>query len=508
MTPAPWPVRPAPRPGEPLTSFAVRLADANGLPRAMAIDRHRRDIDVPTDELDTLASLAGLTVRGAEGLTMDRYPPTVCGRGPTHRGGWRLHFSVEWVCPRCTALTRRRDLLWQTALSPVCRVCRVLLVPAGRRDPFAQEASERLLDLVGELISLAEASIAHQSARARLGAFRRVCAVVAQTIDDQWPDRPNGLPALDMAAARRWGVFPSPDPGTAAVILSAAAPALHSGLHRDRLLRDGAQRRRRGHTLAVPPQQIPNAGRYLPKRPPSPAKTAPILAGFNREDARRLDWLITQLTHQVRRHGIHPDHVPALLPATGEDGLPDPAVWRTRWHCAIALHMLLTHVHDGPTSSARACHAFGTTDEDASLLLDGIRLGRGIHDLDAARLTDAVNVLVDAGLVDYQRRRDTLRPITRLPRLPLATDRLPDIDGQPGRELALAWMWTRLTHGPSFTGPRPFIADRHVRAFDAAIDPETRLVLADTGQQLLADADVITIPTTQATWTTVTRSYG
>jgi hypothetical protein len=293
----------------------------------------------------------------------------------------------------------------------------------------------------------------------RLGAFHRVCAVVAQTIDDQWPERPCGLPAFDVAAARRWGVFPSPDPETVAVILSAAAPALHSGYHRDRLLREGAQRRRRGHTLTVPPQHVPNAGRYLPNRPPPPPKTETILAGFNREDARRLEWLITQLTHQVKRHGIHPDHVPALLPAPGEDGLPDPAVWRTRWHCAIALHMLLTHVHDGPTSSARACHAFGTTDDDTSLLLDGIRLGRGIHELEAARLTDAVDALVDAGLVDYQRRRDTLRTVTRLPRLPVPPCRLPEIDGSARSSLALNWIWTRLTHGPAFTSPRPFIAD-------------------------------------------------
>ena len=503
-----WPVRPEPLPGEPLTSYVVRLADANGLPRGMVIDRHRRDIDVPTDELHTVAALAGLDAGAAVRLTMDCYPPTVRGRGKTHRGGWRLHFSVEWVCPRCTARTGDRELLWQTALSPVCRACQVLLVPARRRAVLPQEASDRLMDLVGELTSLAEASIAHQSARLRLGAFRRVCAVVAQTIDEQWPDRPSGLPALDMAAARRWGVFPTPDPGTVAVILSAAAPALDSGYHRDRLLREGAQRRRRGHTLTVPPQSVPNAGRYLPKRPPPPQKAAPILAGFNRDDARRLQWLITQLGHQVRRHGIHPDHVPALLPAPGEDGLPDSSVWRTRWHCAIALHMLLTQVHDGPTSSARACHAFGTADTDTSLLLDGIRLGRGIHDLDAARLTDGVDALVDAGLVDYQRRRDTLRPLTRLPRLPIAADRLPDIDGHPGRELGLSWIWTRLTHGSAFTGPRPFIADRHVRAFDSAIDPETRLVLAEAGQQLLADADVITIPTTHATWAPVTRSYG
>ena len=76
------------------------------------------------------------------------------------------------------------------------------------------------------------------------------------------------------------------------------------------------------------------------------------------------------------------------------------------------------------------------------------------------------------------------------------------------KDRELAWMSTRLTHGPAFTGPRPFIADRHVRAFDTAIDPETRLVLAETGQQFLADADVITIPTTQATWAAITRRYG
>ena len=149
----------------------------------------------------------------------------------------------------------------------------------------------------------------------------------------------------------------------------------------------------------------------------------------------------------MKRHGIHPDHVPALLPAPGDDGLPNPAVWRTRWHLAIALHMLLTHVHDGPTSSARACHAFGATDTDTSLLLDGIRLGRGIHDLDAARLTDAVDALVDAGLVDYQRRRDTLRPLTRLPRLPIASARLPDIDGQLDADIAYAMMGINAVKG-------------------------------------------------------------
>ena len=50
----------------------------------------------------------------------------------------------------------------------------------------------------------------------------------------------------------------------------------------------------------------------------------------------------------------------------------------------------------------------------------------------------------------------------------------------------------------------PHLPDRDVHAFDARIDPETRLVLHETGQQLLADADLRTIP---ATRTITAREY-
>ena len=111
------PVRPRPQPGEPLTTYAGRLADSNGVTRRRVLPAHRHDVGVPEDELGAVAALAGLDAGAAARLTMDRYPPTIRGRGKTHRGGWRLHFSVEWVCPRCTPLTGRRELLWQTALS-------------------------------------------------------------------------------------------------------------------------------------------------------------------------------------------------------------------------------------------------------------------------------------------------------------------------------------------------------------------------------------------------------
>ena len=494
------PVRPVPATGEPLTSYAARLADANGLTRSRVLPVHRHDVGVPDGELATLAALAGLDRAAAAQLTMDRYPPTVRGQGATHRGGWRLHFSADWICPRCTPRTGRRELLWQTALSPMCRQCNVLLIPATAASTDGiVDAARGLTVLVDELLELAEATITHHTARVRLGRFRRLCALIAQTIDDTWPHRHDCLPPVDEAAARAWGAFPSEDPATVATILLSAAPALHSTASHDQLAREGHTRR--GGTPTRHPRK------YLPQRPPAPPRRT-IVAGFNATDSGRLRWLLSQLEHHGVRHGIRPEHVPALLPHPDDDGLPNPADWRTRWHAALALHMLLTQTCEGSPSSSRAALAFGAADTDTSRLLDGIRLGRGISHTDAHLLGDAVTALLNDGLIDYQRRRDILRPIITLPRLAVSASNLPEIDGYAPRVLALGWIWTRLTRGPMWTSPFPLVPDRHVRAFNAAIDPETRLALQEAGQQLLADADLLTIPANRATFAGVTRRYG
>jgi hypothetical protein len=58
------------------------------------------------------------------------------------------------------------------------------------------------------------------------------------------------------------------------------------------------------------------------------------------------------------------------------------------------------------------------------------------------------------------------------------------------------------------SSPWPHIPDRDIHAFDTRIDPETRLVLHETGQQLLADADLMTIPASRCAVDRVTRRYG
>lgn len=467
------PVRPAPRPSEPLSSYAVRLADANGIHRTRVLPRYRHDIDIPARELDVVASLAGLDNGAARQLTMNRYPLAIRGHGAQRRHAWRHHFEVVWLCPACTLTTGHTDLLWQTALMPVCLRCRCYLVRAGAAHTVTA-AHPRVLVLAEILRDLAEAAIDQPRARGTLYRLRRLCQEQAGTIDPGFVDANSELPQADVAAARMWGAYPSPDPGTVAALLVLCGR---------RLVRDKRQRpaHARGH----------QAGEFTPA------------------DRARLDWFLTQLRHHVTKDGLHPRHVPALLPLPTGDGAPvrRPGQWLSLTRAATALHMLITQAPDSDPTPQESTAALGVPGIPTSLLIDGIHTGAGLRHQDAELLSRSLDALLAAGLVDYQRRRDTLRAVTRLPFS--ATRLLPpslveaDLD-----VLALGWIWTRFTHGPMRSSNWPHIPDRDIHAFDTRIDPETRLVLHETGQQLLADADLLTIPASRATFAGVTRRYG
>lgn len=466
---APLPVRPVPRRSEPLTAYAARLADANGVTRARVLLPWRHDIDVPAPELSTVAALAGLDADAAARLTMNRYPLAIRGHGVTRRHGWRLHFAVTWICPSCTPSTGHTDLLWQTALMPVCLRCGCYLVRAGTPH-LARPADPDVLALAGFLAELAEASITDRRPRQRLYRLRRRCATLAAAIDGDHPDRPGHLPPVDVAAARAWGAYPAPDPGTVATLLVLAG-----------------RRMVRRDTAVRPVRQS---------------------AEFTPADRDRLAWFLTRIRHHVARDGLHPGHVPTMLP-TPADGEPRrPGQWLSPTRAAAALWMLVSQTVEQDAAPAAALDALGVAGIPSSLLIDGIHTGAGLREGDAHLLGAALDQLLAAGLVDYQRRRDTLRPVTRLPkatlvRRPAAGPRDHTVD-----ELALGWIWTRLTHGPMRSSRWPHIPDRDVHAFDTSLDPETRLGLLETGQQLLADADLVTIPAQATTWTTVTRRYG
>jgi len=467
------PVRPSPRPSEPLSSYAVRLADANGLHRARVLPRYRHDIDIPARELDNVAALAGLDDDAARQLTMNRYPLAIRGHGAQRRHGWRLHFDVVWLCPACTLNTGRSDLLWQTALMPVCLRCRCYLVRAGTAHTVAP-ANPRVLELAEILRDLAEDAIEQPRARGILYRLRRRCQAMAGTIDPAVVDANPEIPKVDLATARTWGAYPSPDPCTVAALLVLCGR---------RLVRD--KRQRPAHA------RLHQAAEFTPA------------------DQARLDWFLTRLRHHVTKDGLHPKHVSALLPLPAGDDAPArrPGQWLSLTRAATALHMLITQAHDGDPSPQESTAALGVTGIPTSALIDGIHTGTGLRHQDAELLGRSLDALLAAGLIDYQRRRDTLRAVTRLPSS--TTMQLPRGGDRAGLDvLALGWIWTRFTHGPMRSSPWPHIPDRDIHSFGTRIDPETRLVLHEAGQQLLADADLVTITSSRGAVDRVTRRYG
>ena len=430
------PVRPAPRPSEPLSSYAVRLADANGIHLGRVLPRYRHDIDIPKRELNTVAALAGLDDDAARQLTMNRYPLAIRGHSTQRRHGWRHHFDVVWLCPACTLTTGHTDLLWQTALMPVCLRCRCYLVRTGATHTVIP-AHPRVLQLAEILRDLAEAAVEQPRARDILYRLRRRCQATASIIDqDVIVERPD-LPRLDVAAARRWGAYPSPDPRTVAALLVLCGR---------RLVRNRRQR-------------------------PAHARQHQA-AEFTPADRTRLDWFLTRLRHHVTKDGLHPRHVPALLPLPTGGDAPErrPGQWLSLTRAATALHMLITRANDGDPTPEASSTALGVTGIPTSLLIDAIHTGAGLRHQDAQLLGRSTEVLLANGLVDYQRRRDTLRAVTHLPTsttrlLPSNLDRA-DID-----VLALGWIWTRFIHGPMRSSPWPHIPDRDIHALDTRTDP-------------------------------------
>jgi hypothetical protein len=468
MSARPLPVRPEPRPGEPLTSYAVRLADANGIHHGRVLPRRRRDIDIPDAELNTVATLADLDPAATSRLTMNRYPLIIRGHGPQRRHGWRLHHSVTWICPSCTPTTGRRDLLWQTALMPVCLRCGCYLVRAGTSDA-ARPASARVLELAGTLAELADDAIDNPHARSVLYRLRRRCQARAAIITRDTSARGVTLPPLDIPAARSWGAYPSPDPTTVAALLLLTGP------------------RTRSHTTdrsARPHQDGESTG----------------------TDHERLEWMLTRIRHHVHHDGLRPEHVPSMLPPPMHAAAPGPGSWLSRTRAATALYLLITEASGGRVTPEAAMAALGVAGIPTCSLIDAIHTAHGLRERDADLLITALDQLITDGLVDYQRRRDTLRPVSRLPTS--ARRRLTNtlVRDRTDETLALGWIWTRFTRGPMRSSPWPTTPDRDVAALDMRLDPESKLVLAETAQQLLADADAV--HATQMTWAPVNRRYG
>lgn len=169
---------------------------------------------------------------------------------------------------------------------PVCLRCRCYLVRAGAAHTV-RPAHPRVLELAGILRELSEGAIEQPRARGILYRIRRRCQALAGTLDPALLDANPGLPKVDVAAARTWDAYPSPDPETVAALLVLCGR---------RLVRD--KRPRPAHA------RLHQAGK------------------FTTADRARLEWFLTRLRHHVTKDGLHPRHVAALLPVPAGDDAP------------------------------------------------------------------------------------------------------------------------------------------------------------------------------------------
>ena len=132
-------------------------------------------------------------------------------------------------------------------------------------------------------------------------------------------------------------------------------------------------------------------------------------------DRDRLAWFLTRIRHHITADNLRPCHVPTLLPAPAADQPRRPGQWLSLTRAATALHLLITQAGRRRASPDASMRALGVPGIPCCVLIDGIHDGSGLRQGDADLLAAALNHLLASGLVNYQRRRDTLRAVPRLP---------------------------------------------------------------------------------------------
>jgi len=193
------------------------------------------------------------------------------------------------------------------------------------------------------------------------------------------------------------------------------------------------------------------------------------------EDLIRLVLGHTQLTF---------DHIPGIYRQEGEPFVLDPAEWLWRSRVAVLLGQCARlrkqwSLDDEPT--------YRLTKVGSYWLCEGAwpKWTPIYHrESDIAHAMNLARVLCLNGMVNYRERRDTLRSLKAAS--PDLASTLPaaarNFDGCA--RLAASWMWFDATCDSPRTRPDAEL----LRAFDAALNPEGRLILRSAVSSLL-DAD-------------------
>ncbi len=350
------PIRFPPADGEAVTSWAGRLAAANGLTPSTLWARPLASR--PTlREVTHLATAAGITTADVRAATPFHYPTAVTGTKAKHSGGWLLN------TPPCVPLPAPRPpgsptATGSLALHPVCSTCGVLLTretheDSRRRRPVPCSPSPRTWPPWPK---------PRDHPRVRPGRGRGGCAACAP-----WCPRPSTTSGRPPPATTPPRCAPPPSSPRGVVARTptpppsprCCSPSSTPGAAPPGRLPSSAEgwERLRSRQLEV----THGAPSHFPKHPAAlTSSTTPANPtterwrpdGFTREAADRLAWVRRKVDQLRRTHGLAARHVPALLFLPGEDPLPPGALWRDRAEAAIALHMLLDTHPSGRVGSA------------------------------------------------------------------------------------------------------------------------------------------------------------
>jgi hypothetical protein len=459
------PIQSAPAPGESLHSWVTRVTTLNGLSATeWPLGRN------PTPaQLERTSEFTGRSRSELDAMLVSHYPKQVRGWGPQELGGWRTD-RFRWTCEPCSARNGIKLAAWGLAIQPLCPSCHLLLTKSPNEEPVP--ASWHQEALCARLARRVELSIASKHHRHQLHSLRRLITLVAQTIDSTWPLRGDSIPPEVWQQARLWGRHPTPSPRAAVLLLEATNPFTRSSADTATLISEGWSRLDK-----QPAQQRPLPTSYLPARPKPPRpRPAPT---WQARDHERLRQLRTHLSGVAAATGLAGRHVPGALFTSVDSPWPPAEEWRARQASAFVLHLLLTGGTFGSVHVAASVAALGLPcTPDGALSYPG-GVGWGVSGPLAKQLRDAAALLVEEGLIDYQRRRQLFAG-----RVPLAPHLLRQLAAEAGPRaemLARGWLWIRFTRSPLTASPHPELSVDDVHAFDSALDPEIRLQLHEAG---------------------------
>lgn len=474
------PARPIPADDESLESFVLRAATANCTTVTKILGRSQLSRSASDYEpiLRHLATLTRQPFTRILAMTLDD-----CHSRVLAKEGW---LASEWGqhCRCAPNGVARRE--WTLALSPVCFYCGHLIGMPGSGTAQLTRVPNRILSVCKEVSSAAHRSANDFDALDRLECLHAELPSMARRLSRgsaHWipadaqlvttatadlatsPESEEELPrspavrALAIAMAweeqRTWltpRVAPHPRP---APVRPGSSDISDAQVFTRRVLRTGA--------TTVKAMRLPKSAVRHPRG----------------EDLIRLVLGHTQLTL---------DHIPGIYRQEGEPFVlaPDQWLWRSRVALLLSQCVRLRDqwsLADEPT--------YRLTKAGSYSIYKGAwpKWTPIFHrESDIAHAMNLARALCLDELVNYRERRDALRRIEAVP--PDLAGTLPtaarNFDGYA--RLAASWMWFDATCDSPRTRPDA----EHLKAFDAALNPEGRLILRSAADAIcVADEDLV-----------------